>query len=83
MGIIFWAFPYGPGYSLQVLALPSSGCGLFATIPNADVSIRRLFAKKLDDENQSQDYRMICTNKNALFVKDRVLELEKVYLKTK
>ena len=40
-------------------------------------------AKKLDDENQSQDYQMICTHENALFVKDRVLELEKVYLKTK
>lgn len=37
-------------------------------------------AKELDGENESQDYRMICSHKNALFVKDRILELEKTYL---
>jgi hypothetical protein len=26
----------GPGYPLEVLALPSSGCGLFASIPHAN-----------------------------------------------
>jgi uncharacterized protein YecT (DUF1311 family) len=36
-------------------------------------------AKELDGENESQDYRMICVHKNALFVKDRIIELEKVY----
>lgn len=38
-------------------------------------------AKKLGNENQSQDYRMICIHENALFVKDRIVELEKVHLK--
>lgn len=38
-------------------------------------------AKELDGENESQDYRMICAHKNALFVRDRIIELEKVYLK--
>ena len=38
-------------------------------------------AKELDGENQSQDYRMICSHKNALFVRDRVSELEKTYSK--
>ena len=38
-------------------------------------------AKELDGDNSSQDYRMICIHKNALFVKDRIIELEKVYLK--
>ncbi len=40
-------------------------------------------AKQLDGEKESQDYRMICTHENALFVKDRIIELESVYLKTK
>jgi len=34
MRIFFWRSLWS-GYSLQVLALPSSGCGLFAAIPNA------------------------------------------------
>ena len=38
-------------------------------------------AKELDGDNASQDYRMICAHENALFVKDRIIELEKVYLK--
>ncbi|MNG00997.1 hypothetical protein D3C84_839560 [compost metagenome] len=38
-------------------------------------------AKELDGEHESQDYRMICTHENALFVRDRIIELEKVYLK--
>jgi hypothetical protein len=29
----FWALPSAPAYPLQVLALPSSGCALFAVIP--------------------------------------------------
>ena len=33
----------GSGYSLQVLALPSSGCGLFTSIPNAHM--QQLFDK--------------------------------------
>lgn len=36
-------------------------------------------AKELDGEKESQDYRMICAHKNALFVRDRIIELEKVY----
>lgn len=31
----FYGVPQGSGYSLQVLALPSSGCGLSVTIPHA------------------------------------------------
>lgn len=38
-------------------------------------------AKELDGENSSQDYRMICSHENALFVEDRIIELEKVYSK--
>ena len=38
-------------------------------------------AKELDGENASQDYRMICSHKNALFVRDRIIELEKIYSK--
>lgn len=38
-------------------------------------------AKELDGENASQDYRMICSHKNALFVRDRIIELEKTYSK--
>lgn len=38
-------------------------------------------AKELDGENESQDYRMICSHKNALFVRDRIIELEKTYSK--
>ena len=35
----------------------------------------------LDGDSSSQDYRMICSHENALFVKDRIIELEKIYLK--
>ena len=38
-------------------------------------------AKELDGENASQDYRMICSHKNVLFVRDRIIELEKIYSK--
>ncbi|QOG03277.1 lysozyme inhibitor LprI family protein [Flavobacterium sp. MDT1-60] len=38
-------------------------------------------AKELDGENSSQDYRMICSHENALFVRDRIIELEKIYSK--
>lgn len=38
-------------------------------------------AKELDGENESQDYRMICSHKNALFVRDRIIELEKTFSK--
>lgn len=38
-------------------------------------------ASDLDGDHSSQDYRMICSHENALFVKDRIIELEKVYLK--
>jgi uncharacterized protein YecT (DUF1311 family) len=38
-------------------------------------------AKELDGEHESQDYRMICAHQNALFVRDRIIELEKLYLK--
>ena len=40
---MFWACPAekgGPGYSFQVLALPSSGCGLFTSIPHANGLMR-------------------------------------------
>jgi len=32
---MIWACPSGSGYPLQVLALPSSGCGLSTSIPHA------------------------------------------------
>jgi hypothetical protein len=35
--IILGVTQKGSGYSLQVLALPSSGCGLFAAIPHAGI----------------------------------------------
>ncbi len=57
-----------------------------AWLKERDLYFKKVAAKTssdLDGDNSSQDYRMICTHKNALFVKDRVLELEKVYLKTK
>jgi uncharacterized protein YecT (DUF1311 family) len=38
-------------------------------------------AKELDGDNASQDYRMICSHENALFVRDRIMELEKTYSK--
>lgn len=38
-------------------------------------------ASDLDGDHSSQDYIMICSHENALFVKDRIIELEKVYLK--
>jgi len=34
-----------PGYPLQVLALPSSGCGLSTSIPHANVNRENLFSK--------------------------------------
>ncbi|KFF02481.1 hypothetical protein B0A68_20290 [Flavobacterium reichenbachii] len=34
--LVFWACPSGSGYPLQVLALPSSGCGLYTSIPHAN-----------------------------------------------
>jgi len=37
--------------------------------------------KELDGENSSQDFRMICSHENALFVEDRIIELEKIYFK--
>lgn len=48
-----------------------------------DLYFKKVAAKTssdLDGDNSSQDYRMICTHKNALFVKDKIIELEKVYL---
>ena len=38
-------------------------------------------AKDLDGENSSQDFRMICSHENALFVRDRIIELENIYSK--
>lgn len=35
----------------------------------------------LDGDHSSQDYRMICSHENGLFVKDKIIELEKAYLK--
>lgn len=34
----------------------------------------------LDGDHSSQDYRMICSHENALFVENRIVELEKIYL---
>lgn len=34
----------------------------------------------LEGDHSSQDYRMICSHENALFVIDRIIELEKTYL---
>ena len=55
-----------------------------AWLKKRDLYFKKVTAKTssdLDGDNSSQDYQMICTHENALFVKDRVLELEKVYLK--
>ena len=38
-------------------------------------------AKELDGDNSSQDYRMICAHEYAVYVKDKILELEKTYSK--
>jgi uncharacterized protein YecT (DUF1311 family) len=38
-------------------------------------------AATLDGDNESQDYRMICSHENALFVKERIISLEKKYSK--
>jgi uncharacterized protein YecT (DUF1311 family) len=38
-------------------------------------------AEKLDGDRSSQDYRMICAHENALFVKNRIILLEKTYSK--
>ncbi|MDR7372933.1 lysozyme inhibitor LprI family protein [Flavobacterium aquidurense] len=45
------------------------------------IKVKTDTAKQLDGENSSQDYKMICAHENALFVRDRIIELEKVYLK--
>lgn len=37
--------------------------------------------EELDGDNTSQDYRMICAHENAIFVKNRIIELEKIYRK--
>jgi hypothetical protein len=41
--ILFWACPSGSGYPLLVLALPSSGCGLTASIPHAAIGFKTIF----------------------------------------
>ena len=43
--------------------------------------VQKETAKTLDGDHESQDYRMICSNENALFVKDRIIVLEQNYLK--
>jgi uncharacterized protein YecT (DUF1311 family) len=35
--------------------------------------------EELDGDNTSQDYRMICAHENAIFVENRIIELEKIY----
>lgn len=55
-----------------------------AWLKKRDLYFKKVAAKTsldLDGDNSSQDYRMICSHKNALFVKDRIMELEKEYLK--
>lgn len=55
-----------------------------AWLKKRDLHFKKVAAKTasyLDGDHSSQDYRMICSQENALFVKDRVIELEKVYLK--
>jgi hypothetical protein len=37
----------GPGYPLQVLALPSSGCGLSTSIPHANRKVRKFILKSI------------------------------------
>ena len=44
----FYGVPQGSGYSLQVLALPSSGCGLSVTIPHAKRQAEIFISKKYD-----------------------------------
>lgn len=47
--ILFWACPAekgGSGYPLQVLALPSSGCGLSTAIPHANGIRENSFSKE-------------------------------------
>ena len=41
--------------------------------------VEKKTTKLLEGDNSSQDFRMICTNSNAVFVKDRIIELEKIY----
>jgi hypothetical protein len=38
--------PQGSGYSLQVLALPSSGCGLSAAIPHAKANLTSIILER-------------------------------------
>ena len=45
------------------------------------IEVKTETAKQLDGENESKDFRMICAHENALFVKDRIIELEKTYSK--
>jgi uncharacterized protein YecT (DUF1311 family) len=55
-----------------------------AWLKKRDLYFKKVAAKTssdLDGDNSSQDYRMICSHKNSLFVRDRVIELETVYLK--
>lgn len=55
-----------------------------AWLKKRDLYFKKVAAKTssdLDGDNSSQDYRMICIHENALFVKDRIIELEKVHLK--
>jgi hypothetical protein len=44
---IIWACPSGSGYPLQVLALPSSGCGLSVSIPHANRAKRKIIFKSI------------------------------------
>lgn len=55
-----------------------------AWLKERDLYFKKVAAKTsldLDGDDSSQDYRMICTHENALFVKDRIIELEKAYIK--
>ncbi|SFC87836.1 hypothetical protein SAMN04487987_101472 [Algibacter pectinivorans] len=47
--LIFWALPLGSGYPIQVLAPPSSGCGLSFTIPSAGKTLNIVTNTKQKD----------------------------------
>ena len=45
------------------------------------LKIHKEVKKDLEGDDVSEDFRMICYDKEALFVQKRILELEKLYLK--
>jgi len=44
IGFFMWAFPFGPGFPLQILG--EGACGFFAAIPNAKKNIALVTAER-------------------------------------